>query len=210
MKRFLGAAVLGVALFPASVFAQASPPPGPGPEGRPHLTDAQRTQLRSTMEQARAQMEKLHTQFRSQMLGSLSPLHRTALANIVGQLAIAPTPDYEGAARQIDTLLSAGERQSVLNAEAAFRTQSKALRDQQRQAFLAVLSPDERAQMESRRAQFENGRPHPDGMRGPNGANRPQPDAGHLLLMASQPHGMMGFEGHGHRGFGGPGGPGGN
>jgi Spy/CpxP family protein refolding chaperone len=213
MNRLLGAAVLGVALLPAAAFAQASPAPdqGPGPGGRPQLSDAQRSQLRSAMEQSRAQMEKLHEQYRAQMLGSLSPVHRTALANIVGSLAIAPSPDYQGAARQIDALLSANERQSVLNAETAFRTQSKALRDQQRQAFLSVLTPDERTQMESRRAQFENGHQRPDGMRGPNGANRRTPDAGELLLRASQPHAMMGFGGMGHRGgFGGPGGPGGN
>ncbi|GEM_PF-2310776 len=59
------------------------------------------------------------------MLNALTPAHRTLLSNVVGQLAVSPTPDFRAAAQQLDSALSAGEKQSILNAETTARSQMR-------------------------------------------------------------------------------------
>jgi len=73
------------------------------------------------------QMRQLHEQFRASVLGSLTPANRQLLANVVGQLAIAPQPDFKGASARLDRALSSNERNSILTASQNFHTQSKAL-----------------------------------------------------------------------------------
>ena len=217
MKRIFRLAALGVALLPTAAFADTTP--AAAPPGRPDLTDAQRGQMESAMRAGMQQMERLHVQERTSIIGSLSAAHRAALANIIGNLALTPNPDRETAARQIDAMLSQSEARSVLTTHMQARSQEKTLRDAQRQAFLSVLTPDQRTAMDARRAEFEashasqagpnanrDGRMGDARMGERGAASGRTPDAGHVLLMLSE----GGHEGMGHGHFmGGPGGPGG-
>jgi hypothetical protein len=171
--KTLHIAALGFAalLVPAAALAQNAPPAPPSAaEMQSHMAQ---------FEQLHQKMEQMHTQARTQMLESLSAAHKAAIANIIGQLAIAPNPNPEAAARQIDGLLSPGERQSVLRIHDTLRSESRSL-------------------MESVRSQMphpsmQGGPSHPFGDKGPNGQNRPPIDAGHILLMLANPgmHNMM-------------------
>ncbi len=171
----------------------------------PDATTATRpsTQQMEAMQKLHEQMRQLHDQARLQMLGSLSPAHRAAIANIIGQLAIAPNPNRRAAEAQIDALLSNGEKQSVLNVEATERTNSRTMMQSMRSQFEASATPEERAKMQERDARRQ--------ARGTQ--NRPQitPDAGRTLLrMAAgggEPGGPGGMGGHrmGEFGRGGPG-----
>jgi len=110
---------------------------------------------RAAMQQMRAQLEQVHLQTRSQMLASLTAQHRAAIANIVGQLALAPNPDPAVAARQVDLLLSAGEKQSVINVAANARNAMHSLMEQHRAQMESTMSADQRAQMAQREAKME-------------------------------------------------------
>lgn len=107
------------------------------------------------------QLAQIGTQARTQMLAALTPAHRTLLTNVVGQLAVATTPDLRAAAQQLDTALSPAEKQAILTADTNARTQMRTAFSQMRQ------------QMPTR-----PGGPAPTASRSP----RPQPSAGTVLL----------------------------
>jgi hypothetical protein len=178
-------ALLGFAfaMSPALVAAQTSPAPEAAAASFPHPNTAQ-------MEQMRAQMEQIHARTRQQMLASLTPAHRAAVANIIGQLAIAPNPNRQAAAAAIDALLSPGERNSVLSVETAAHTQARSLMEASRAQFEASLSADQRAEMQARMDA------RTDEHRGAMNRTRPAPDAGSVLLRLGG--------GEEHRGVGGP------
>jgi hypothetical protein len=169
MKR-IGLLTLAFLLAPVAGFARDAPPPGPPTVA----ADAPNPQRFAAMRQDRQQMEQLHAQARTQMLAALSPAHRTALANIVGQLAVAPNPDPRAAAQQLDALLSTGEKQSILNIETQVHAQMRTMMQAARARMEASLTPDQRAQMESRMTERQD-RPH----------QKQQPDAGRALLMTA-------------------------
>jgi len=176
MKR-IGLLTLAFLLSPVAGFAQDAPPPGPppaadlaAPTGEPGAPGPQRF---AEMRQNRAQIEALHTQARAQMLGALTPAHRTALANIVGQLAIAANPDPRVAAAQLDALLTTGEKQSILNVHTQLRAQMRTMMEAARARMEASLTPEQKADMASRQAEWKD-RPHSEA--------RPAPDAGRELL----------------------------
>jgi hypothetical protein len=181
-------ALLGFALAmsPALAAAQQSPTPDAAATTFPRPNFA-------AMQQMHAQLEQIHKQARLQMLASLTPAHRNLLATVVGQLAISPNPDREVAARTLDAALSQGEQRSIFGVESAARTQSHSLMEASRTQFEASLTPDQRADMQTRMASHQGERFN--GM-------RPQrtPDAGMMLLD------LASGEGHEHHGFG-PGGP---
>ena len=154
-------------------FAQEPPPPG-GPLPSPD------PQMRQQMEATRKQMDQIHTQERSQVLGVLTPAHRQLLATIAGELATSITPDYDGAAQRLDAALSTSEKQTIVNA-------SQSARDKMR------------AQMETIRQQMDRMGAPPGGggpmmmMQsggGPEGARR-TPTAGDILLRVSMGGGMI-------------------
>jgi len=185
MKR-IGLLTLAFLLTPVAGFAQDAPPPDPppaadaaAPAGGPN------PQRFAEMRQNRAQMEQLHTQARAQMLGALSPAHRTLLANIVGQLAISANPDPRVAAQQLDAVLTAGEKQSILSIHTQLRAQMRTMMEAARARAEASLTPEEKSDMAAREAKWQN-RPHPD--------MRATPDAGRELLEmtihAGPPEGM--------------------
>lgn len=145
--------------------------------------------MRQQFQQMHTQMEQIHSAERSQILGALSPAHKTLLANVVGQLATSVNPNFDAAAQQLDNALSSGEKTAILNAAQNARTKQRAL-------------------MQSMRSQMPGG---PQGM-GPGGmmehhgtppsgmaGARRAPDAGRILLGLSMPHGEMGMHYGGFR-----------
>ena len=203
MKFWFPALAL-VATVSLPALAQEAPPPG---DTRPS-TDATfarpSTQQMEQMQKLHEQMRQLRSQARLQMLGSLSAAHRAAIANIIGQLAIAPTPNRRAAEAQIDALLSNGEKQSVLNVEATERTNSRTMMESMCAQFEASATPEERAKMQAREAARQS--------RGTmNDRPKMTPDAGRTLLRMAAggggPEGPGGMGGHrmGEFGRGGPG-----
>jgi hypothetical protein len=167
MKRLLFALALALAV-PAIAGAQQDP-------GTPN--PAMRQQMHANMQQ----MMKLHQQFRTQVLGALTPAHKQLYAQVVGNLAIAASPDPRAAAKQLDDALSANEKTAILNAQKQFFTQMKAMR-QQMMANHPWPKP--------------SGSPWPHGS---HGRGKPHtPDAGEVLLGMAGGHGGMMMRGHMH------------
>jgi hypothetical protein len=107
----LSAALLaGVLISAPTVFAQ-SPPPHPDFAA-----------MRANMQQ----IDDLRKAERSQVLGVLSSSHRSYLASVVGQLAIAANPDPKAAAAQLDARLSSSEKTAILSADRSFHDQRRA------------------------------------------------------------------------------------
>lgn len=185
MNKVLLALFLALTIIPAGAIADTPNAAPPAP------TAAQREQFMKTMESFHQQAEQLHMQTRSQILNSLTPAHRTAVANIIGNLAISPNPDVTTASRQLDAILSQGEQQRILAADTSLHTQMKSLHERMRAQFQAMMPP---------------GAPRHDMNGGPNHQHnqqqRPRPDAGTVLLMMLNPK-PMGM-GMGHHWGGGP------
>src|SRR5215831_11866990 len=103
---------------PAPMPPMPPPPPGMGMafdfDGQ-NLTPAQQQQIHQIMDQTHQQMQQLMSQARSRVLGSITPAHRQLLAQIVGNLAISPNPDWDAAAKQLNAALSPSESQAVLS-----------------------------------------------------------------------------------------------
>ncbi len=172
MKNSLLALALALGIMPIAALAQDTNAP-------PAMTDQQRQEMHQTFERFAQQEMQLHQQMRSQILSSLSPVHLRAVGATIGNLAIEQNPDMQAAARQIDRLLSPGERQRVMNAHEAFRSQSRQLHDQMRSEMQSMMPG------------------HPDMEKPENGMmQRPPQDAGTILLMALSPHPMMEMHGH--------------
>lgn len=155
MSRF--AIVLAfIAAIPALAFAQATSSPN-----MPRRPDFQ------AMRQAMQRHEALQRQFRANVLAALTPAHRNLLASVVGQMAIAPSPDPRAAAQRLDAALTPAERNAIAAAEQSFMAQQRSLRDQMMAQFRAS-----HPNMPS---------PHPRPSRAPRAAHMMDP--GELLLM---------------------------
>jgi hypothetical protein len=149
---------LAFALTPVGALAQGAPPPPPD-AGAP--TAGQR----AAMQQLHAQMEQNRLQTRSRMLAALSPAHRTAIANIVGQLVLSPNPDPRAAAQALDAALSPAEKQSVLVIHQTDRANMEALMQQHQAQFESSMTPEQRAEMQQREAKmqaFKQSHPRPE------------------------------------------------
>ncbi len=123
MNQSFFALALALSLMPAAALAQDS-------NGSPQPTDAQRQQMHQMFEQFGQQERQLHDQLRAQILSVLTPVHRRALAAEIGNLVLSPTPDVDAEAKQIDAILSPGERQRILQAHAAYASQARQLHEQ--------------------------------------------------------------------------------
>jgi hypothetical protein len=158
MKYALGLLSLAFLLPSAAALADDATPPPPPPGASAPAAAGHRgfSDMRRDMRQNRAQFEKIMLQARSQMLGALTSQHRALLANLVGQLAIAPKPDPEAAAKRLDAALSPSESKAVLAAAENAHTQMRTLMgDGMREHHFG-----------------------PDGGRGPGGMNGPgRPEA---------------------------------
>jgi hypothetical protein len=130
MKYFLSAALAATVLATA-VAARADNPGGPPPPANPAAM--------TIMEQTHAKMEQLHSQARLAMLNALSPAHRSLLAQIVGQLVIAPTPDLGAAAKTLDASLAPGEASAVLNVSTSFEQQARQIMEASRKQMESAM-----------------------------------------------------------------------
>ncbi len=165
MKRLFLIFTLAFAV-PALAFAQQDPSNTPSPQMRANFQ----------------QMETLHKQYRAQVLGALTPAHKQLYATVVGNLAIAASPDPKAAASKLDAALSAGEKTAIINADKQFRASMK-------------------AQMQQMRAAHPW--PSPSGSPRPRRSHKPRtPDAGRILLAMAGGHGDMKMRGPGMRGGG--------
>jgi hypothetical protein len=196
MKNAVLALSLAMALSPLAAMADDTTPVAP--PAPPRMSQTQRQAMFKTLQAFRQKEDALHQQLRSQVLSSLSAAHRTAVAGVIGQLAISASPDPSAAAKQLDAVLSQSEQQHILAAHTAFAAQSKALHDQLRaQMRSAMPAGGPAGDMHGAGAMQGSAR-----MAGHAPATF---DAGTLLLMILGKHeGMKGMMGH-H--FGAPGGP---
>jgi hypothetical protein len=170
------ALALSLSVLPVAALAQDANAPAPP-------TDAQRQSMHQTFEEFRQQADQLHQQMRSQILASMSSLHLREIGATIGQLAISPNPDMQTAARQIDRILSPGERQRILALRTSFSSQMRQLHEQMR------------SQIQS---EMPAGMNHPMMDHPKNGPmHSMMSDAGSVLLMALSPHSMMDMMGHG-------------
>jgi len=156
------ALLLALAFAPTAALAQSEPPPGPpGMHGVP-LSNAQIAAMR----QVHTRAEALRVQTRGRMLAALTPAHRTAVANVFGQLALSANPDPRAAAQSLDAVLSPAEKQSVVSIAAAERSNMHVIMQQARAAFASTLSADQRARMAARETEMQarrQGHPLPPG-----------------------------------------------
>ena len=167
-KGFLALA-LSLSILPISALADDSATTPPAP------TAEQRQAMHQAVDQFAKQEEQLHQQMRQQVLSSMTSSHLQAIATAIGQLAIAPSPDPEAAAKQIDAMLSPGEQQQIVAAHQSFVSQSMQLHRQlmtQMQSMMPAHPP------------MNGNRPHAV-------ASMPH-DAGMLVLAVLSPHPMMG------------------
>lgn len=134
MSKSFFALALALSLIPVAALAQdtnsAQPP-----------TDAQRQAMHQMFEQFAQSERQLHDQLRSQILSGLTPVHRRAIAAEIGNLVISPNPDIDAAAKQIDAILSPGERQQILSAHAAYASQVRQLHEQMKSQMQSEM-PD--------------------------------------------------------------------
>jgi hypothetical protein len=127
MKHLCLALALALIALPVTALADDNPP---APASQPGLTPAQRQAMFKTMQTFRDKERQMHQQMRAQILGALSPEHRTAVAGVIGEMVISDNPDPVAAAKQIDSVLSLGEQRAILTAHTSFVTQSQALMQQ--------------------------------------------------------------------------------
>jgi len=158
MKNLL-LALVATAMFVSPLAVRADEA---GPQANPAAVQA--------MEQAHAKMEQLHSQARLAMLNSLSPAQRATLAQVVGQLAIAPTPDLAAAARQIDASLTQAQARNILSISASLHQQAHQLMDSVHKQMMSTMPS-------SGAAHAQSGMMH---MRQGNEQN--ETDAGMILL----------------------------
>jgi hypothetical protein len=90
------------------------------------------------MQQAHAQVQQLQAKARLTALNALSPAHRALLAEVAGQLAIAPNPDVNAAARTIDSALTQTEGRNIASISSSLQTQSQQVMEAARQQMMAA------------------------------------------------------------------------
>ena len=154
MKHFIPAMLaVAISLLPLGAVAgepSAPMPGGPMPQvffGKINLSQSQQQAWEQIMQQSHQQIEQIHSQAREKILGSLTPEHRTLLAQVVGSLAIAPNPDPDAAVKQLNAALSPGEAQAIVSTHSAAESQMHAIMDSTHQRFQALLTQQQRAQL---------------------------------------------------------------
>lgn len=100
----------------------------PAVQALPAIPPQVQADVRRHMAEVGRLMEE-QQRFRQEMLGALTPAHRALLAQIVGELAVAPAPDSTTAAQRLDAALSPAEAQTVLRVQQA--QEAAALRQMQ-------------------------------------------------------------------------------
>lgn len=131
------------------------------------------------MQQAHARVEQLHAQARNAMLNSLTPAHRSLLAEVVGQLAISPNPDVNAAGRTLDSALSPNESRSILGISSSLESQARQIMQAVHQQLMSAQPQGQAGQSQPQGEHMHAGWTG-DGMR----EARPT-DPGTILLLAS-------------------------
>jgi hypothetical protein len=157
MKNIASAALCAAIIFaPLAALADATPPALP-PEP-PNF---------GVMEQVHGQVDKARATARTTMLNALSASHRSLLSQVVGNLAVAQTPDVSAAAKTLDGALTPGESKAILDASSAFELQVRQIMEAARKT---------------------SGEPVEGGMRiRIASADQGPPDAGMILLRTALP-----------------------
>ena len=119
MRPLIFALAIAAMAAPVAALADDGPPAAPNP--------AAMQQHMAAFAQVHQQIETLHKQERAQFLAALSPAHKQLLAQVAGELAISPSPDFQGAARKLDASLSSSESQAILRAHASYHQQERAI-----------------------------------------------------------------------------------
>ncbi len=164
MKRLLVPAVLAAALTIAPALSLADESNG-APQPPPGF---------AIMEQAHSKVEQLHSQARLSMLNALTPAHRTLLAQVVGQLAIAANPDAAAASRQLDASLSPTESRTIVSINTSLEQQTRTIMESAHQQMMKSLPPgDQGPGGEHHMGYFREARP---------GEPQMQNDPGMILL----------------------------
>jgi len=118
MKHFTSAALCAALILAPLAGLADQTPPAPPPQGGG-----------GGFQQIRQQVDAARGQARATMLGALSAQHRNLLAQVVGQLAIAQTPDVGAAAKTLDGALSPAESKAIIDASNALDQQIKGIMD---------------------------------------------------------------------------------
>lgn len=172
---FTSVALAAAMAVPA--FAQTAPArPTPNP------------QMRQQFEATRQQMDQIHQQERSQILGALTPAHRQLLATVAGELATATTPDYKAAAARLDSALSSSEKSTILSASQSARDKMRSTMQNMRQNMSQMGGPPGPGGPGGPPQGFGGGKMGPPG--GPDQA-RYTPSAGEILLRTAMSPGGM-------------------
>jgi hypothetical protein len=131
MKHFVPTVIAATLIaVPCIAWAdQNDAPPAPPPAGF------------QIMEQTRAKVDQLNAQARESMLATLSPAQRTQLAQVVGQLAIAQTPDTAAAAKTLDASLTQAQAKNILSISSSLDDQVRQVMDASRKQMEAAM-PD--------------------------------------------------------------------
>lgn len=178
MKNAFLALFLALALLPVAAMADDQ-----GPPGGPSLTPQQRQAMFQTFHTFMQKEEQLHQQFRAQILRTLTPAHRTAVADLFGQLAISSNPDPASAARQLDSILTQSERQQILSEAANFKASAKSLHEQLRSQMKSEFPAPPHPEQQQMRGGMEE-------------RHETAPDAGMILLRTLGEFKPMGMEHH--------------
>lgn len=173
MNRSFLALALALSVLPTAALAQDT-------GARPAMTDQQRQAVHQAFAQFAQQEQQLHQQFRSQVLSSLTAVHRRAIAATIGELAMEANPDFQAAAKRIDQILSPAERSRIMQAHQMFSTQRRQLRDQMKSDLERIMPADHPMNHTEKSVQHAN------------------PDTGTILLMTLSPHPMMEMHGMMH------------
>ena len=173
--RNLLPAVLATTLLVLPLAVRADQPSGLPP---PPLLD--NPAAFQAFEEAHAKVEQLHAQARQAMLNTLSPAQRATLAQIVGQLAIAPNPDVTTAAKQIDASLTPVQAKSILNISTSLHEQARQLMEAAHKQMMSAMPPGG-----PEHPHFVMKSMHPGGEQWEN-------DAGMILLMTAMHSGELG------------------
>ncbi len=99
-----------------------------------------------TMLQHQLEMQR---RSRAAMLGAVTPAHRDLIARLVGALAVAPEPDIDRAAAQLDAQLTPAEVRAIGQIVTAQRQASLADASQFMGALSSSITPEQRKAVEA-------------------------------------------------------------
>lgn len=201
MNKLIQAAVLAAALtLPVAAVAGEAPaffPLDSQTAQALHLTAQQQQQMSQVWANAHARLRQLHVDGRSQILGTLSAQQRSSLAQVIGNMAIAPNPDEDVAAQHIQNVLTPAQAQRIVSLHGALMQQSMNIMQAAKTQADSYLTPDQRQKFQQDMSMHFVTQGH--GMMGGHAGMMGHPggmqmvasaaQAGHILLALGLHHG---------------------